>query len=53
MRTKYRNAGQVPSTVPGALDVFGVGYGQRIHSCAKSLWIVLKALLGARDLAVD
>lgn len=46
-------SGQVPSTVPGTLKVFGVCYDQRTHSFTKSLLMVLNALLGARDIAMD
>lgn len=53
MRTIYTSSGQVPSTVPGTLKLFIVGYGQRIHSFTKSLLMLLKASFDAGDMAVD
>lgn len=52
MRTIYTSSGQVPSTVPGTLKLFIVGYGH-IHSFTKSLLMLLKASFDAGDMAVD
>ena len=53
MKTKCGSSGQVPSTGPGTLEVFSVGYGQRIQSFTNSFLMLPNALLGAGDTTMD